>query len=41
MKANIITYKSDVYRYSNKIEVFLDNYAQKDHNYSNESLAKN
>ena len=35
--ANIITHKSDIYRYSNKIEVFLDNYAQKDHNYSSET----
>ena len=35
--ANIITHKSDIYRYSNKIEVFIDNYAQKDNNYSSET----
>lgn len=34
--ANIITHKSEVYRYSSKIEVVLDSYAQKDVEYNNE-----
>ena len=34
--ANIITHKSEVYRYSSKIEVVLDSYAQKDVDYNNE-----
>lgn len=35
--ANIIKHKSQIYRYSNKIEVVLDNYANKDDNYYEES----
>ena len=35
--ANIIKHESDVYRYSNKIEVFLDSYASKDNDYHEES----
>lgn len=35
--ANIIKYKSDVYRYSNKIEVILDSYSSKDDDYSSVS----
>lgn len=35
--ANIIKHKSQIYRYSNKIEVVLDNYANKDDNYYKES----
>lgn len=35
--ANIIKHESDVYRYSNKIEVVLDSYAQKDSDYHNET----
>ena len=34
--ANIITHKSEVYRYSSKIEVVLDSYAEKDVDYNNE-----
>lgn len=34
--ANIITRKSEVYRYSSKIEVVLDSYAEKDVDYNNE-----
>ena len=35
--ANIIKHKSDVYRYSNKIEVILDSYSSKDDDYSSVS----
>lgn len=35
--ANIIKHESDVYRYSSKIEVFLDSYASKDNDYHEES----
>ena len=33
--ANIIKHKSDVYRYSNKIEVILDSYSSKDDDFHN------
>ena len=33
--ANIIKHKSDVYRYSNKIEVILDSYSSKDEDFHN------
>ena len=35
--ANIIKHKSDIYRYSNKIEVILDSYSSKDDDYSSVS----
>lgn len=38
--ANIIKHQSEVYRYSNKIEVFLDNYSNKSHEYDNESYTE-
>lgn len=37
--ANIIKHESDVYRYSSKIEVFLDSYASKDNVYTSEKLS--
>lgn len=33
---SLVTHKSEVYRYSSKIEVVLDSYAQKDVDYNNE-----
>ena len=35
--ANMLKHESDVYRYSSKIEVFLDSYASKDNDYHEES----
>lgn len=38
--ANIIKHKSKIYRYSNKIEVVLDSYANQDENYPEDSYSE-